>query len=146
MARSLRMYGKKRGNRHTGSRRWGSLGEALFFGFFLVLGSFFLSGLVNMLVVPEWRVNHEFVETEGIVLMTQLGEPTEQEIESPLYRPEVLVEYEAGGKHYKKWTYDIHFRAGREFSNDRAAGGRCWMTSKPGKRFRCGTIRPTRSP
>jgi hypothetical protein len=129
MARSLRMYGKKRGHRRTGSRTWGSLGEALFFGFFLVLGSLFLAGLLNMLVVPEWRVNHEFVETQGTVLMTRLGEheadeqaedePDEQE--QPLYRPEVLVEYRAAGKMYQEKTYDIHFHSDRAFSADREA-------------------------
>lgn len=65
MARSLWMYGKKRGHRRTGSRTWGSAGEALFFGFFLLLGSVFLAGLFHMLVVPEWRVNHNFVETRA---------------------------------------------------------------------------------
>jgi hypothetical protein len=129
MARSLRMYGKKRGHRRTGSRAWGSLGEALFFGFFLVLGSLFLSGLLNMLVVPEWRVNHEFIETEGTVLRTALGQPdaqldAEQRDEPkqpPLYRPEVLVEYTAGGAVHREWTYDIHYGSGREYSADRAA-------------------------
>ncbi len=128
MARSLRMYGKKRGHRRTGSRTWGSLGEALFFGFFLVLGSFFLAGLLNMLVVPEWRVNHEFVETEGTVLMTRLGEPGDahpsadaDDEEQPLYRPEVLVEYRAGGKTFREKTYDIHFNSDRAYTADREA-------------------------
>jgi hypothetical protein len=123
------MYGKKRGHRRTGSRAWGSLGEALFFGFFLVLGSVFLTGLLNMLVVPEWRVNHEFIETEGTVRMTALGQPDEQlgdeqhdKREGPaLYRPEVLVEYTVGDLVHREWTYDIHFGSGREFSADREA-------------------------
>jgi hypothetical protein len=121
------MYGKKRGHRRTGSRAWGSLGEALFFGFFLLLGSVFLAGLLNMLVVPEWRVNHEFIETEGTVRMTTLGQPDKQLDDArhgerekpPLYRPEVLVEYTVGGVAHKEWTYDIHYGSGREFSADR---------------------------
>jgi hypothetical protein len=123
------MYGKKRGHRRTGSRAWGSLGEALFFGFFLVLGSVFLTGLLNMLVVPEWRVNHEFVETEATVLWTNLGQPEEQlddELRQPrerppLYRPEVQVKYKVGDEVYREWTYDIHYGSGREFSADREA-------------------------
>jgi hypothetical protein len=123
------MYGKKRGHRRTGSRAWGSLGEALFFGFFLVLGSVFLAGLLNMLVVPEWRVNHEFIETDATVLRTNLGQPDEQ-LENephghherpPLYRPEVLVEYKVGDVVHTEWTYDIHFGSGREYSADREA-------------------------
>lgn len=129
MARSLRMYGKKRGHRRTGSQTWGSLGEALFFGFFLLLGSLFLAGLLNMLVIPEWRVNQEFLETSGTVLMTRLGEPkadedaadeTDVEVQK-LYRPEVLVEYRAGGVNYKEWAFDIHFDSERAFVADREA-------------------------
>jgi hypothetical protein len=124
MARSLRMYGKKRGHRRTGSRAWGSLGEALFFGFFLVLGSLFLLGLLNMLVVPEWRVNHAFVETQAKVLMTRLSQPDEKQhddTEPPVYRPEVLIEYRAAGEVRRKWTYDIHVVRGRNLSSDRDA-------------------------
>ncbi len=69
MARLLRMYGKKRGHRRTGSKIWASLGEALFFAFFLVAGSFFLVVLWATVVRPEWRVNHEFRETEGEVVV-----------------------------------------------------------------------------
>jgi hypothetical protein len=118
------MYGKKRGHRRTGSQAWGSLGEALFFGFFLVLGSLFLAGLLNMLVIPEWRVNHEFLETEGTVLKTRLGEPNDEERDidyQPIFRPEVLVEYRAAGKTYREWTYDVHFKSDRAFAADRDA-------------------------
>jgi hypothetical protein len=118
------MYGKKRGHRRTGSRAWGSLGEALFFGFFLVLGSLFLMGLLNMLVVPEWRVNHEFVEARGKVLTTRLGQPEDPDAsgeEAPLYRAEVVVQYRAMDADYKTPAYDIHFGSGREFSADREA-------------------------
>ena len=62
------MYGKKRGHRRTGSSAWGSLGEAAVFAFFLALGTVFLVLLLKMPVLPEWRANHEFVETTGAVL------------------------------------------------------------------------------
>ncbi|MEX2137839.1 MAG: DUF3592 domain-containing protein [Pirellulales bacterium] len=142
MARSLRMYGKKRGHRRTGSRTWGSLGEALFFGFFLVLGSLFLAGLLNMLVVPEWRVNHEFIETQGTVLMTRLGEPEDHEPDDepaddapPLYRPEVLIEYRAGGKTYQEKTYDIHFHSDRAFTADRDAQAEALAAFEEGEKI-----------
>src|SRR5687768_16077559 len=124
MARSLRMYGKKRGHRRTGSRAWGTLGEALFFGFFLLLGSLFLMGLLNMLVVPEWRVNHEFVEPRGKVLTIRLGQPDDPDNrceEPPLYRAEVVVQYRALDTQYTTPAYDIHFGSGREFTADRDA-------------------------
>jgi hypothetical protein len=120
------MYGKKRGHRRTGSRAWGSLGEALFFGFFLVMGSLFLLGLLNIVVVPEWRVNHEFVHTEGTVLESLIAEKQAEAIggdpaDPPLYRPEIIIEYRAGDTTYVGPAYDIHFDTGREYSADRVA-------------------------
>jgi len=130
------MYGKKRGHRRTGSRTWGSLGEALFFGFFLLIGSLFLMGLLDMLVVPEWRVNHEFVETDGKVLVTRLGqaeEPEPGDQQPAVYRPEVVVRYRASGKEYTKPAYDIHFGSGREFTSDRNAQEALLADFRPGE-------------
>jgi hypothetical protein len=119
------MYGKKRGHRRTGSRAWGNIGEALFFGFFLVVGSLFLMALLNMLVVPEWRVNHGFIQTEGTVLDSGVrrvpDEPATDDAGPPLYRPEVLVQFRVGDKPYERTLYDIHFDTGRELSADREA-------------------------
>jgi hypothetical protein len=130
------MYGKKRGNRRTGSRTWGSAGEALFFGFFLLLGSVFLAGLFHMLVVPEWRVNHNFVETQGRVVSKPRLNPRERdrrdEAEPVLYRAEVQVEYRVGSTTYRATTYDIHFGSGREYTADRDALLQAIESFRPG--------------
>ncbi len=43
-------------------------------------------------VVPEWRVNHEFIETNCKILNKRIDEK-----ESPLYAPEINIEYKADG-------------------------------------------------
>jgi hypothetical protein len=114
MARRLRYYGKKRGDRRTGSKTLGSAGEALFFAILLLLGCGVLVALVVFLVVPEWRVNHEFVESRCTVIDKRVGE--RQGKEGTLYRPEVYIEYRVRGKPYYAWTYDIGdaYSTGRE--------------------------------
>jgi hypothetical protein len=114
LARGFRFYGKKRGHRRTGSPLLGSLGEAAFFGALVVIGCASLGLLFNTFVVPDWRVNHEFVETTCKVLDTQIAEmPCE---DGPLFRPEIKIQYEAAGGEHHGWHYDIH----RAFSNGRA--------------------------
>ena len=56
LARTFRWYQKKRGNRRTGSRTLGSIGEALFFAFFLFIGGIVLTVMISTLVIPEWQV------------------------------------------------------------------------------------------
>ncbi len=114
MARSFRYYGKKRGNRRTGSPALGSVGEAVFCAVFLLLGCGGTALLFSNFVVPEWRVNHEFVETTCKVLDKRIG--AKQGEDGPLYRPEIRIEYEVGGETYRDWHYDIHraYSSGRE--------------------------------
>lgn len=106
MARNFRFYRKKRGHRSTGSKTAGSLGEALFFSTFLLLG---IGGVVLIfatLVIPEWRANHVFVETDCTVLDKRVGtRATEAGEES--YRPEVQIQYRVDDGLYTAWTYDI---------------------------------------
>jgi hypothetical protein len=74
VARSFRLYGKKRGNRRTGSQGFGSLGESLFFAVFFCVGC---AGLVFLLAtgaIPEWRINHAFIETTATVIAKQASE------------------------------------------------------------------------
>ena len=102
MARSFRYYGKKRGNRRTGSPALASAGEAMFFAALLVLGCAGLVWLLSTLVVPEWRVNHEFAATTCKVLDKQIGEKPGED--GPLYRPAIKVEYEVGGEIFRMAT------------------------------------------
>ena len=72
MSHQFRLYGKKRGQRRTGSRRLGIFGEAIFFLLLVGLGA---SGLLYMLLqhaLPEWRANRHFVALECEVLATRV--------------------------------------------------------------------------
>jgi hypothetical protein len=51
VTRIFRVWEKKRGHRHTGSRLVGSAGEALFFGLLFVLGSVCLASVITSQVV-----------------------------------------------------------------------------------------------
>ena len=114
MARSFRYFGKKRGHRRTGSPVLGSAGEAAFFAVLLLLGC---GGFVQMFsreILPDWRVNHEFVETKCKVLEKRVDEKEGEE--GRLYRPEIRIEYEAFGTLYRGLHYDVHrtYSSGRE--------------------------------
>jgi hypothetical protein len=132
LARRLRYYEKKRGNRRTGSETLGSAGEALFFAILLLLGCGGLVALLVFLVVPEWRVNHEFVETTCRVEQKRLGQTDAED--GTLYRPELKIEYQVQGVTYHSpWTYDIGhaYSSGREDKEAILAG----FTS--GKQYTC---------
>jgi hypothetical protein len=106
LARIFRYYGKKRGNRRSGSPVWASVGEALFFAVFVLLGCAGMVLIFSDLVVPEWRVHHEFVETPCKVLDKRVGDkPGEGGL---VYRPEIRIEYEVAGTTYRDWHHDIH--------------------------------------
>jgi hypothetical protein len=106
VARSIRMYGKKRGNRRTGSPKLGSLGEALFFSFFLALGTVGLVLLLSWVILPEWRANHVFLEHRATVVQKRVSQRVEADGVT-VYRPDVRVRYSLNGQHYDVWTYDI---------------------------------------
>ena len=63
--------------------------------------------------MPEWRVNHEFVETTCRVLGKQIGEKDFGE-DGLLYRPEIKIRYEVGGVEYQDPHYDISYYDSRE--------------------------------
>ena len=131
MARSFRFYEKKRGNRRTGSRVLGSVGEAVFFAVLLVWGCTWLVMDFVGLVVPEWRVNHQFVSRTCTVLGKQIGQDPGN---AALCRPEIHIQYEVAGVPHDPSVYDIHraYALGREEAEAVLAGydkGRqyaCW--------------------
>lgn len=105
MSRSLRLYGKKRGERRTGSRQLGNVGMVLFFAVFLVGGCAMLAFMMYSLAIPEWRVTRGFVESTCAVRDKRLY--TSHGKDSLLYRPEIQIEYLVDGREYRTWTYDI---------------------------------------
>ncbi len=95
----------------------GSVGEAVFSAVFFLLGCVGLVLLFASLVVPEWRVNHEFVQATCKVLeANQLVEKPSED--GPLFGPEIKIEFDAGGDGPISTCshYDIH----GAFSSQRA--------------------------
>ncbi len=112
MSRFFRLYEKKRGNRRTGSKTVGNLGEALFFGIFFVIGCAAMGYMLLALVWPEWRANRQFEQATGTIVEKRVGKPsatntTGVEFEPHMFRPEFKVHYEAaGGKFEADNVYD----------------------------------------
>ncbi|MEN6451363.1 MAG: hypothetical protein ABFC96_12800, partial [Thermoguttaceae bacterium] len=96
MARLLRYYGKKRGHRRTGSPKLASVGEGGFFAALLLLGCAGLIWLITTFIVPEWRVNQEFVEATCWVLAKRIDEKPGKD--GALYGPVLTVRYSVAGK------------------------------------------------
>jgi hypothetical protein len=107
LARNFRYFEKKRGHRRTGSRIVGSAGEAIFFAVLLVVGCAGTVAGISWLVIPEWRVNHGFVQQTCVLLQKRL---VRQDGESgPIYRPEFRIEYHVHGTTYRPpGAYDLH--------------------------------------
>jgi hypothetical protein len=102
----FRWYQKKRGNRRTGSRTLGSVGEAIFFASFLIVGGIVLTAMISTLLIPEWQANHEFVEHRCKIVGKRLAE--EEGKGGTLYKPEFQIEYSVNGTDYIRWTYTIN--------------------------------------
>ncbi|MCX7426688.1 MAG: DUF3592 domain-containing protein [Planctomycetia bacterium] len=131
MSRSFRVYQKKRGHRRTGSGKLGRVGEILFFATFLLFGCVGLVVILVALVIPEWRANHEFVETICTVRSKELGQT--QGEDGTLYRPEIGIEYAIdGGPHFAK-TYDMC----GSYSSDRAANQAILAQFDVGRQYPC---------
>jgi hypothetical protein len=81
------------------------VGEAVFYSFFLLLGSGFLGLILYNLVIPEWRVNHEFLPAVCTVLRKNIAEKEGEN--GTTYLAEIEVEYHVGGNAYRHWTYSI---------------------------------------
>jgi hypothetical protein len=115
LARNFRWYEKKRGNRRTGSSRLGRAGELLFFAALFLLGCGGLVAIFTFFVIPEWRVNHDFIEHTCTVENTCLAE------NGGLYRAEIEIKYVIDGVEYVRPTYDIAtvMEAGSSYSSDK---------------------------
>jgi len=91
-----RIFGKKRGHRRTGSQIWGSFGEGVFHAVVFCAGLAFAGLLISGIAVPEWRINHDYVETRCQIVGTGLAR---RMVEDPpgayttFWRPTVRVRY-----------------------------------------------------
>lgn len=104
--RRIRPYGKKRGLRRSGSESARALGYGVLAAAAFLIGMLAEAVIFLVLLAPQWRVNHDFVETDSIVLAKR-ATPHEE----GGFLPEVHVEYEAGGQRQRQWTYDVHRHA-----------------------------------
>jgi hypothetical protein len=104
------MFGKKRGHRRTGSKTLRNVGEALFFALLLLLGTVFLVLLLTRKVIPEWRANHEFLETTATVLDKRIEHRHDAD-GNILYAPKAKIHYDQSPDDV--WTFDI---AGTSFN------------------------------
>lgn len=102
-----RFFGKKRGHRRTGSQAWASLGDAAFHAALLTAGLVFGGLLLSGVAVPEWRMNHQFEATEGLVvgkglMRRRVVEPTGATTST--WQPTLLVRYETAGGVTESWS------------------------------------------
>ena len=108
MSRFFRLYEKKRGDRRTGSKALGNLGEALFFGIFFVVGCAALAYMLVVLVWPEWRANRQFEPAICVIVDKRPGKKPATEVEPAVFRPEFQVRYVAGDRQYlADGVYDV---------------------------------------
>jgi hypothetical protein len=137
LPRGIRIYGKKRGHRRTGSSKLGVAGEAAFFATLLVAGAGVLAALLYGIVLPEWRANHEFVEHTCVVLDKRLAE--RENHEDKLYRPEVKIRYGINGRSFTAWTYDIATatNAANSYSAEREEAAAVLDQFARGEEYRC---------
>lgn len=102
-----RFFGKKRGHRRTGSQAWASLGDAAFHAVLLAAGLVFGGLLLSGVAVPEWRMNHQFARTDGIVVgkglfRRRMAEPAGTVAST--WQPTILLRYEAAGRTVESWS------------------------------------------
>lgn len=96
-------FAKKRGERRTGSSAVGRAALGLFAAIFFTAGMIALAFILLKISIPEWRVNHQFVETTCKVVSTQVATD-----DAGLKRPEFEVAYKAEGQPVIAWSrYDI---------------------------------------
>ena len=107
MTRSFRLFSKKRGHRHTGSKTLRGAGEAMFFACLLGFGIAFLALLVARVVVPEWRASHDFQEVTARIDEKKIERSTDRD-GNVVFIPKVKIHFDLDGRTYGDiWTYDV---------------------------------------
>ncbi|MCS7305465.1 MAG: DUF3592 domain-containing protein [Thermoguttaceae bacterium] len=96
MARWFRFYEKKRGHRRTGSPVLGMLGELCFHGAVFFLGCLAFALILVSVVIPDWRQNRDFIQTDCTVLDSSVAKIEKNGV--MLYRPTIRIRYEVAGE------------------------------------------------
>lgn len=131
LAQLFRPYGKKRGERRTGSRRLGRVGEALFSLIFLAGGIFFFYWLLTDIVLPEWKARYRFVEHTCQILDTRIQSDVADNVTR--YWPEILIQYEVEGESLESWTYQLS----PDYANERQESEEILKRFEVGKESPC---------
>jgi hypothetical protein len=133
LAHWFRLYEKKRGDRRTGSRAAGNVGEALFFGIFFAVGCVALAVIVSVLVWPEWRANRQFAETTCIVIGKHIDDRPATDDEPAGFLPVFEIRYSVDDSVYGANTYDVT----NTYLPDRASAEAICDQFEIGERYPC---------
>ena len=131
-----RFFAKKRGHRRTGSREWGVVGDGLFHALLLAGGLFFGGLLASGVAAPEWRINHDYLESQCTILAKGLARMTFEDppgAVNTLWQPRLRVRYTAGERIHEAWTKGTSTQA----TSDRAAALARLSAWHLGDRARC---------
>ncbi|HEV3003464.1 MAG TPA: DUF3592 domain-containing protein [Pirellulales bacterium] len=133
MSRSLvRFYGKKRGDRRTGSRKLGSVGSGCFFAICFLVGCAGLAVVLVKFIIPELRVNRDFIEQTCQVVDQRVDEIEHRD--GPLFAPRIRVQFKIQEREYSPWARydvtDVH-------THDRARSETLLRQFPVGQEFRC---------
>lgn len=128
MPRLLRLYGKKRGIRLTGSRKVGAAALGLYFAVVFLAGCVALGNILVTRALPEWRLNHAYIETTGKVLEARVAT---NPADPSRFRAEIRIEFTAAGRLCRALaTYDVH----GGYTNDRREAAAVAVRFRPGQR------------
>jgi len=133
VSRFFRLYEKKRGHRRTGSKAFGSIGEALFFGTFFTVGCVAFAVMFAMFVWPEWRANRQFAPTTCVVLAKEVAPKPASESEPAMYRPEIHIRFKVEDREFEDNTYDVT----RMYSVDKKAVEAIVAQFEVGQQYPC---------
>ncbi len=97
-----RFFAKKRGHRRTVSEVWGSVAEGLFHAGLVLAGLVFGALLATGVAVPEWRINHHFVEAEATVVGKGLARRAAAREQT--WEPALLLRYETAAGQIEAWA------------------------------------------
>ncbi len=123
------ILGKKRGERRTGSNALGRAALGLFAAVFFTAGIISLAFILLKLSIPEWRVNHQFVQAPCQVVEARVGTDN-----NGLTRPEILIKFKVGDRDITTWNYfDIH----GGYHADEAAAEELLRNYPPGQEAIC---------
>lgn len=107
MAGSIRgLYGKKRGERRTGSSTLANVASAGFFALALLIGCAALGAVFVQMGIPELRANRDFVEHRARLIDKGLDE--QRSGGGSVYAPRFRVRFSLDGRTYSPWaSYDV---------------------------------------